>query len=599
MGEIVFLGLNLDAWITLITVITVLAVLLLTKVRTDAVFLIAIGVLFVTGVLDARETCSGFSSSAVVVTGVLTVVVTGLHETGVLHWIQKHIFGLPENYPKALLRMMLPVSFLSAFLNNTTVTALFEGVVKQWARKLGTAASKFYIPLVYAVLMGGVCTLVGTPSNIVISDLYEEATGLDMNMFAPLIPSVASLIVGIAFILLTRRWLPERKAPEAAFEATLDYTVELLVPSDNPNIGKTLGEAGLIKVKGGSLIEIYHFDDVRSPVSEDEYIMGGDHLVYAGRIEEILELKATHELAVADHHIFSVKETEGRNSQLRTASVPYGSRLIGKTIGDSTLERDYNLILVAVARRGERIEAVPREVVLRMGDTLLFECPRKMKAYSERLSAMLQFSEFQEVVETGPGTIVSALIMTAMMLLTALNVVSLLEGTVLAALAMLVCRCCSIGKVMDSLNWNVLMGMAGSIVLGTAITKTGIAESAAHGILGLCGAHPVAVMVAVCIVATLVTQLVMNVAVGAMFFPIMFEAATQIGYDPLPFLIALMIAVNTSFATPIGAPANMMVYGPGGYRFSDFMRIGIPLTLIVTVTGIAVACLVFPLTPLP
>jgi di/tricarboxylate transporter len=586
------------AWITLITVIAVMGVLLLTKIRTDAVFLMAIGILFVTGVLDAGEACSGFSSSAVVVTGVLTVVVAGLRHTGVLQWTLKNIFGLPGSLPKVLLRMMIPVSVISAFINNTTVTALFSDLVKRWAGKLNIAASKLYLPMVYAVLMGGVCTLIGTPSNIVISELYEEASGHVMTMFTPLVPGVITLIVGLGVIILMRRWLPERKAPEEAFGPTPDYTVELLVPSDNPNIGKTLGEAGLFHVKGGNLIEIYHFDDIQAPVNEDEYIMGGDRLIYAGQIDEILELKSRYLLAIADHPVFTLSETKG-NSRLRTASVPFGSSLIGETIGESRLEKDYNLILVAVARRGNRIAGSPREVQLEAGDTLLFECPRNMKAYSERLSSQLQFSESQEVYETGPQTLVSTLILTAMLILTSLNVVSLLEGTVMAALAMILCRCCSVSQAMDSINWNVLMGMAGSIVLGTAISKTGIAEQAANGILGLCGTNPLVVMVAICLVAAVFTQLVMNVAVGAMFFPIMYQAAMHIGYEPVTFLIALMIAVNTSFATPIGAPSNMMVYGPGGYRFSDFMRIGVPLTLIVTVTGIAAACLTFPLTPLP
>ena len=590
-------GLSIDAWITIATVMTIIAVMLFSKVRTDAVMLIAIGVLFITGVLDAKETCSGFSAGTVVVTGVLAVVMAGLRYTGVLQWMMKHVFGLPDRYPTALLRMMVPISMLSAFVSNTMLTVLFGNVLKRWARKLNIAPSKLYLPMVYAVQMGGVCTLVGTSTNIVVADLYENATGKSMNMFSILVPGALCLVVGIIFIVAMRRWLPARKAPEEAFEAATDYTVELLVPSDNPNICKTLGEAGLFHVKGGNLIAIRHFDHDPSVLSEDEFVMGGDRLVYAGQIDEILELKETHNLVVSDHHIRSMNEIN-QNYELRIAFVNFYSKLIGKTVGGSSIERDNNVILVAVARRGRRIEAAPREVELQAGDTLLFECPRKTNTYVEHLAPMLQFSDFQEVVKIGPNAIVSSLIMMAMMVLTALNIVSLLQGTVLAALAMLLFRCCTINQAMDSVSWRALMSLAGSIVLGMAIAKTGIAQKIAFGVISLVGTHPILIMLGVCLAAMLITQLVENVAVTAMFFPIMYQAAVQVGYEPAPFLLALMIAANASYSTPIAASPNMLVYGPGGYRFSDYMRIGIPLTLIVTVTGVAAVILVYPLVKL-
>ena len=587
-------GFSLDAWITIATVIVVIVVMLMTKVRADAVMLIAIGVLFVTGVLDAKEMCSGFSAGTVVVTGVLAVVMAGLRYTGVLQWMMKHVFGLPDRYPVALLRMMVPAAALGAFVSNTMLTMLFGNVLKRWAKKLNMAPSKLYLPMVYAVQMGGVCTLIGTSTNIVVADLYENATGRAMNMFAIFVPGAACLVVDILFIVAVRRWLPARTSPTAAFETTLDYTVELLVPSDNPNICKTLGEAGLFHVKGGNLIDIHHYDREPSLLSEDEYVMGGDRLVYAGQIDEILELKETHSLVVSDHHILSMNEIN-KNYELRIAFVNFYSKLIGKTIGSSTLERDNNMVLVAVARRGKRIEAAPREVELQAGDTLLFECPRKTNTYAEHLSSMLQFSDFQEVVKIGPKTIVSSLIMTAMMILTAFNVVSLLHGTVLAALAMLAFRCCTINQAMDSISWRALMSLAGSIVLGMAISKTGIAQATAQAVINMVGGQPILIMLGVCLAAVLITQLVENVAVTAMFFPIMYHAAEQVGYEPAPFLLALMIAANASYATPIAASPNMLVYGPGGYHFTDYMRIGIPLTIIVTVTGIAAVVLAYPL----
>ena len=597
METIAFWGFNVHAWITIATVLGMFTTLLFTKIRADIVFLAAIGMLFITGVLDTKEAFSGFSSTSVVVIGVLFVVVAGLTHTGVLQWIVRYLLGQPDSYGKAVVRLMLPVAGLSSFLSNTTVVAMFVGIVKMWSKKLGVAPSKLLIPLSYASGMGGVCTLIGTPPNLIISGLYTDKTGVAMNVLATTVPGLFCLVVGVLSVIAMRKLLPDRKAPESAFEDTTEYTVELLVPSDNKYIGETLGDAGLFHVKGGSLIEVYHFDDVPLPVTEDEYIMGGDHLVYAGQIDEILELKNSHGLVSADHHVFSMSEVD-RNRQLRTAYVNFGSSLIGTTIGGSTFEKDNNLTLVAVARRGERIKETPRQVVLQAGDTLLLECPPRLNVNTNRLTSQLHFFDSDQVVNIGPKTFVSAIIMIAMVALSALNVMPLLQCAFIAAAAMLLLRCCNAEQAMKAINWDILMVFAGSVVLGLAIQKTGIAERLALSILDVCGTNPLVVMTAICLVGTFLTEFISNTAAGAMFFPIMYEAAEKLGYEPYPFLIALMVSVSSSFATPIGSPTHMLVYGPGGYRFSDFMRIGLLMNLIILAANIFIVNVVYPLTPL-
>ena len=592
-----FLGFGLDAWITIVTVLGMFSILLFTKLRSDLVFLGAIGVLFVTGVLDAKEAFSGFSSSSVITVGVLFVVVAGLMHTGVLQWIVKHLLGTPDSYSKAVTRLMLPVAVLSSFLSNTTVVALFVNIVKMWSKKLGVSPSKLLIPLSYASGMGGVCTLIGTPPNLIISGLYEEKTGVAMNILTTTIPGLFCLAVGILSIIAMRKLLPDRKAPESAFEATAEYTAELLVPSDNPYIGQTLAEAGLFHVKGGSLIEIYHFDNAPSPVMEDEPILGGDHLVYAGQIDEIIDMASSHKLVSADHHVFSMSEVD-KTRKLRTAYVTFGSSLIGTTIGGSTFEKDVNLKLVAVARRGQRINQAPRQVVLEAGDTLLLLCPNTLNVNTAALASDLHFFDSDDVPNIGRGTLVSTVIMIAMVALSAFGFIPLLQSAFLAAAAMLIFRCCNVEQAMKAVNWEILMVFAGSAVLGLAIQKTGIAEWLANGILNVCGTNPIVVMTAVCFVGTFITEFISNTAAGAMFFPIMYEAAEKLGYDPFPFLVALMVSVSSSFATPIGSPTHMLVYGPGGYRFSDFMRIGLLMNIIILAANIFIVNIVFPLTPL-
>ena len=595
--DFVFLGFNLYAWITILTVLSMFTVLLLTKLRADLVFLGAIAILFVTGVLNAKEAFSGFSSTSVVIIGVLFVVVAGLTHTGVLQWIVKHLLGQPESYSKAVIRLMLPVAGLSSFLSNTTVVALFVGIVKMWSKKLGVSPSKLLIPLSYASGMGGVCTLIGTPPNLIISGLYAENTGVAMNVLTTTIPGLFCLFIGVLSIIAMRNLLPDRKAPESAFESTSEYTVELLVPSDNPNIGMTINEAGLNNVRGGNLIEVVHFDEFVSPAGGDEILMGGDRLIYSGQIDEILELKKSHGLVNADHYVFTLSEID-KNRQLRTAYVTFASSLIGKAIGNTNFEKDYGLVLVAVARSGKRIEQSPREVVIQAGDTLLLDCPPKLKIDTSSLASKLHFFDSDQVPNIGKKTLISTTIMIAMVVLSALNIIPLLQCAFLAAMAMLIFKCCNVDQAMKSINWEILMVFAGSVVLGVAIQKTGIAERLAFGILDVCGDNPIVVMTAICFVGTFITEFISNTAAGAMFFPIMYQAAEKLGYEPFPFLVALMVSVSSSFATPIGSPTHMLVYGPGGYRFSDFMRIGLLMNLIILAANILIVNIVYPLTPL-
>ena len=592
-----FLGFSIHAWITIVTVLTMFTVLLFTKLRSDLVFLGAIAILFVTGVLDAKEAFSGFSSTSVIVIGVLFVVVAGLTHTGVLQWIVKNLLGHPKSYKGAVVRLMIPVAALSSFLSNTTVVALFVGIVKMWSKKLGVSPSKLLIPLSYASGMGGVCTLIGTPPNLIISGLYSDQTGTAMNVLATTIPGLFCLTIGVLSVIAMRRLLPDRKAPEEVFEDTSEYTLELLVPADNPNIGKRIVDAGLKDIRGGRLIEVIHFDEVLSPVPDDEPIMGGDRLVFAGQIDELLDLKKTHGFVNADHPVFS-KDEANKDRQLRTAYVALNSSLIHKCMGDTTFEKDHNMTLIAIARYGKRIEKSPHEVKLHAGDTLLFECPPKLNIHTEQLNSQLYFYDSDQVPNIGKKTLISTAIMIAMVVLSALNVLPLLQCAFLAAFAMLIFRCCSPDQAMKAINWDILMVFAGSVVLGLAIQNTGIAERLAYGILDICGTNPIVVMTAICFVATFITEFISNTAAGAMFFPIMYQAAVQLGYEPYPFLIALMISVSSSFATPIGSPTHMLVYAPGGYRFSDFMRIGLLMNLIILAANIFIVNIVYPLTPL-
>ena len=596
MEAIIFLGLGLNAWLTVALVLTMFALMMLTKIPAEFVFLGGMGFLYVTGILSVGDALAGFSSTSVVTVGVLFVVIAGLVHSGVIHWMVRHVLGTPSGYSTAIVRLMVPVAVLSSVLSNTTVVALFIKVVKMWSKKLGIAPSKLLIPLSYASCFGGVCTLIGTPPNLIISGLLMNDTDVELNIFTTTIPGLFCLAVGMVGILAMKKLLPERKSPDEAFEATGDYTAELLVPTVCESVGKTVSEAGLLNVSGGRLIEIVRFDrEVVSPVMPDEFVMGGDRLVYSGQIDSILELIQSHGLTTATKHVFSVAEDEKKREFL-TAHVLRGSSLIGKSMEECDFEEKHSTVLVAIVRDGERFDCNTRAVRLERGDTLLFECrPGHGDVFKKSVVKDLQFFQSDDIPNIGSKTIVSSVIMLGMILLSTFNVLSLLQSCFIAAFAMLVTKCCTPKQANEAINWDILMIFAGSVCLGTAIDRTGIAAALADGILGLCGTNALMALVCISFVGTFLTEFISNTAAAAMLYPIAYKAAVTLGANPVTFCVALMIAASSSFATPIGSPTHMMVYGEGGYRFSDFMKIGLAMNLIILAANVFIVTLLFPL----
>ena len=588
------LGLSLAAWFVVFVVLLVFVLQVCTKLPSDLVFLGGMGLLLVSGVIPASAVLGSFSSSTVVLIGALFVVISGLVHTGFLQWVVRNCLGSPKTYHKAVIRLMLPVAALSSFLNNTAVVALFTGVVRLWAKKLNIAPSKLLIPLSYASGMGGICTLIGTPPNLLISGFYTQETGIALSLFTPTLVGLFCLVVGVLSVIALSRLLPERVSPEDALQGTSTYTVELMVPSMSSLVGKTIKEAGLHQVDGGHLIEIIRLDkEVITAVDDEEYIFGGDRLIFSGNVEKILELRETYQLVNATHHVFSLDEVE-QDRKLRMATVGFKSSFIGRCMSDTAFEEDNNLVLVAIAREGEVVKGSPREVELKAGDTLLMECPLRFHMDRQSKYDLLEMAS-ESLYKPDKRTLYSSLIMIAMVAVSSLGYLTLLQAAFIAAFAMIACRFCTIDQARESIDWRLLMIFAGSISLGTAIQDTGIAEWISQGILVLCDGSPIVALAGICLVGTFITEFTSNTATAAIFFPIAYQTAVNMDANPLTFCVALMIAVSSSFATPIGSPTHMIVYGPGGYRFADFACIGIPMNFIIWIANLFITLLLFPL----
>lgn len=591
-----FLGLSAYAWITLVTLISIFIILARTRVPAEIVFLGALTVLLVTGVVSEEEGMAGFGSEPVVIHAAFFVIIAGLLQSGVLYWLTRHLLGTPRNYTDALSRLMVPIAVLSALLNAVNVVALFIDAVKIWARKLDISSSKLLLPLSYAATLGGMCTLLGNSSNLVVAGLYLSATEQSMNVFAPLVPGAIVAAAGLIMVVLLQKYIPERESPEQSFETTSDYTVELLVPTDNPAVGCGVEEAGLYNVKGGSLLEIVRFDkEIIMPVPRDEWVLGGDRLIYAGQINEILELKRTHGLAAADHHVWSIDDID-KKRKMRTAYVTFGSDLIGTSMTESDFEQRNNVALVAVARQGKRVEGQPREIRLQAGDTLLLECPAKADEQLERDNRRsLTFFDSHFVPQLGPRTITAAIVLIVMFIVSYFHVIPLMATTMLAAGAMIAFGCCRKSEVVKYIDWELLLILGSTVVFSVAITKTGIADAIATGVLNVCGSNPYIVLVVMCLLASLLSEFVSDVGASAVFFPIMYQQAIILGCDAMPFVISLMISVTISFASPIGSATHMLIYGPGAFHFTDFARLGAMMHFVLLAVAIVSVCIVYPL----
>lgn len=589
-----FLGLSFAAWFVIFVVLLVFLLQIFTKLPSDFVFLGGMGLLLVSGIIPTSSVLGGFSSSTVVLIGALFVVICGLVRTGFLQWVVRYCLGSPKTYNKAIIRLMFPVAALSSLLNNTAVVALFTGVVRLWAKKLGIAPSKLLIPLSYASGMGGICTLLGTAPNLLIAGFYTKETGIALSIFTPTLVGLFCLAIGVLSVIALSRLIPVRQSPEDALQGTDEYTIEFMVPTMSSLVGQTIKEAGLDNINGGHLIEIIRMDrEVITAIDDEEFIFGGDRLIFSGNVEKMLDIRDSYQLANATHHVFSLDEVE-KNRKLNMVSVGYKSSLIGSCICNTSFEEENNLVLVAIAREGEVVKGSPREVEIKAGDTLLVERSQQSKTSSYSKYNLIEL-ETTSLYKPDMRTLYSSLIMIAMIVVSSLGYLTILQAAFMAAFAMIICRFCTIEQARESIDWRLLMIFAGSISLGTAIQETGIAEYISQGILEVCNGNPIVALGSICLVGTFITEFTSNTATAAIFFPIAYQTALNMDVNPLTFCVGLMVAVSSSFATPIGSPTHMIVYGPGGYRFTDFARIGIPMNLIIWIANIFITLILFPL----
>ena len=448
-----WLGLSIFAWITIGVMIGKFGLSVTTNLPGDVVSLMSMGVLIVTGCVTTRRGLESFSDDSVWLVIMLLVLVNGLVKAGVVDWTVKNVMGNPKSYRRALNKLMWPVGALSMFLNNETLVSVFYRVVMLWCKNLNLAPSRMLIPLSYAACLGGMCTLIGSPANLMVSSVYLEETGIQMNLFTPFLPGVCVAIVGLIAMNLLVRLLPIRTPGTETINNNTKYSVELLVPTEAECVGKTVEEAGLNKVNGSRLLEIVRFDgEVIFPVAKDEFILGGDKLVYTGRIRSVLAMRNQKGLVSATHHVFRASELK-RNREFQMVTLLTASPLVGHRISETDFEKRYNVVLVAVARNGEQLQTIPHDIVLRSRDILLFE---GQPMNPEEFQYEMMFLDNLPVPVSGNKTAIATLSVVGIMVANALNLIDMLHGCILACFLLVGIRCLSAKQFQRSLNWQLL-----------------------------------------------------------------------------------------------------------------------------------------------
>jgi di/tricarboxylate transporter len=585
-----------EGWFSVGVVVLVIGLLATTRIAADIVLVAGVTLLLLTGVLTPPEALAGMANEGMATVAVLYVVAAALRETGAMGWIVQGVLGRPRNLSAAQLRLMAPVATMSAFLNNTPVVAMFLPAVVDWARQNRLPVSKLLIPLSYAAILGGTLTLIGTSTNLVVSGLMSAHPSLpSVGMFDITWVGLPSVVVGVAYVVFLGRWLlPDRRPVMSDLDDARQYTVEMMVQAGSALAGKTIEEAGLRHLPGMFLIEIERDGAVLPAIGPHQRLRDNDRLVFAGIVDSVVDLQRIRGLVPASDQVFKLGMPRPERC-LTEAVVSDSCPLVGKSIREGRFRNVYNSAVIAVARNGERIQRKIGDIVLRPGDTLLLEAE---PGFVDRQRNSRDFFLVSRLPDSRPlredRAFIAVAILVGMVVVVTLEWLSMLQAAMVAAGLMLLSRCITGSAARAAVDWEVLIAIAASFGVGQALEKTGAAQFIAANMIQLAQGDPWVTLAVVYLVTMLFTELITNNAAAVLVFPIALATSESLGASFMPFAIAIMMAASASFSTPIGYQTNLMVYGPGGYRFTDYFRIGIPLNLLLAVVTISLAPLIWP-----
>lgn len=554
------------------------------RLRADVVALCVLAALLILRIIGPSEALFGFASPATATVACMFVLSAGLVRTGLVDFMARRIDRIAgRGEVSLLLTLCITVAVLSAIVVNTATVAIFIPVAIALARSRKIRSSRVLMPVSFASQFGGVCTLVGTSTNILVNSIAISAglAGFGMFEFARL--GAVMVAAGIVYILLVgRHMLPRRDGETQTIDKyrLADYLAEFTVPEGSSLAGKMFSEVAGDSVEDIRLIKIIR-GDLSMWQAGREALQPGDTLLLYGSADRLMKLKDGLGLETAGDNVVSDKKLSSDEVELIEALVPPQSRLVNRTIRNSALTQQWGCAVLAVQRRGRVLRERLSRIRLEAGDSLLLQCGAKNVAEILKSPHLVVTNELTELYFREDRALIALGTLIGVLVLTALNILPVLYAAIIGSLVMVLTKCITIQEAYDAIDWKIIFLLGGILPLGLAMQQTGAAAWLAGLTLGRAAAGgPLVALAAVYLVTAVLTETMSNTAAAVLLAPIALAAAANLGVSPVPFLVAITFAASTSFATPVGYQTNTMVYAAGGYRFLDFTRVGMPLNLI-------------------